>query len=312
MKQILDNLWLKITAVVLALLVWLHVATEKDYTYDLYLPVTEISLNDSLTLASQPPGSVLVSVSGTGKALLRKKWRELGLRINATNLRTGDHSVTLSPDNTTLIGAAGDHSLEEILSPARLTLHVDRLGEVRVPVVGNYQAEAAEGFAIASPVLIKPDTVTVTGPRSVLNEIYQVPTEQKKLSSLRTNATLELPLVLPPMYGLSVTPDTVEIRLEVLPVKTRSFESVPVRLFNAPPDSNFVAMPPTVTIALSGPPEEIDLLSPATITASADYRARSAGARAAIRVDYPPAFRLKELSVDSVRIEANAHADTRD
>jgi len=309
MKKLLDNFWLKITAIVLALLVWLHVATEKDYTYDLYLPVSEISLNDSLTLASQPPGSVLVSVSGTGKALLRKKWRERGLRINASELRTGDHQVTLSPDNTTLVGAAIDHTLVEILSPVRLTLHVDRLGSVTVPVVGNYEATAADGFAIADPVIIRPDTVTVTGPQSVLSEIYQVPTEQKRLSSLRTDARLSLPLVLPPLYGLTVDPDTVLVQFTVLPVKTVTFENVPVRLFNSPPDSDFIAIPPSVTVALSGPPDDIDLLPAASITASADYRTRGASGRAAIRIDHPPAFQLKELSADSVRIASTAHVD---
>lgn len=311
MKQILDNFWLKITAIVLALLVWVHVATEKDYTYDLYLPVNEISLNDSLTLASQPPGSVLVSVSGTGKALLRKQWRERGIRINAGDLRPGEHQISLSTDNTALIGAAVDHSLQDILSPTRLSLQVDQLSEVRLPVFGNYQAEPAEGFAIATPVIIRPDSVTVRGPRSILRSLQQVTTEQKKLSSLRTNTKLDLPLVLPALYGLSVRPDTVELEFHVLPVKTRSFEKIPVRLFNSPPDSSFVARPPVVTVALSGPPDEIDVLSSATITASADYRSRSRNGKAAVRVDYPPSFRLKKLSVDSVRIESLPHVDSR-
>lgn len=303
MKKILDNFWLKVTAVVLGLLIWLHVATDKQYTYQLHLPVTDVTLNDSLTLAERPPDSLLVSVSGTGKQLLRKKWRSRGLRINASHLRVGDHQITLGTDNTSLAGAAGTVQLDEVLAPTQITLHVDRIIEKRTPVVGNLLVEPADGFALAAPVLVRPDSVTLRGPRTVLGDIAEVTTEQKRLSAVRADVSLVLPVVLPDMFGLSVRPDSVNLLLTVVPVKTRVFERIPVRIFNLPPDSHYVAVPPTVTLALTGPPEEIDMLAPTAITASADYRKSLAtGGKTAVRVDFPPAFRLKEISTDSVRM----------
>jgi YbbR domain-containing protein len=303
MKKILDNLWLKVTAVVLGLLIWLHVATDKHYTYELYLPVTEVALNDSLTLAARPPESLLVSVSGTGKQLLRKKWRDRGLRINASHLRIGDHQITLGTDNTTLAGASGIVMLDEVLAPTQIMLQVDQTIEKKTPVVGNFLVEPADGFAIATPVKVRPDSVTVRGPKTVLADINQLTTEQKRLSAVRADVSLVLPVVLPPMYGLSVRPDSVSLLLTVVPVKTRIFEHIPVRIFNLPPDSHFVAAPPTVTLALTGPPEDIDMLAATAITASADYRkGLNAGGKVPVRVDFPPAFRLKEISADSIRM----------
>lgn len=303
MKKILDNFWLKITAVVLGLLIWLHVATEKQYSYQLYLPVTEVSLNDSLTLAERPPDSLLVSVSGTGKQLLRKKWRDRGLRISASLLRVGNHQVSLNTDNTMLAGSAGAAQLDEVLAPTQIALNIDRIIELRTPVVGNFDVEPAEGFAIATPVIVRPDSVALRGPQSVLGTIRELTTERKRLSAVRADVSLVLPVVLPQLYGLSVSPDSVSIILNVVPVKTRLFERIPIRIFNIPPDSQFVSLPPTVTVALTGPPEDIDVLAPTAITASADYRKVQRGSgKAPVRVDFPPAFRLKEISVDSVRM----------
>ena len=53
-------------------LIWFHVVTEKEYSYELRMPVTEITLQDGLTLSKKPPDSLLVAVTATGKQLLRK------------------------------------------------------------------------------------------------------------------------------------------------------------------------------------------------------------------------------------------------
>ena len=55
--KILDHFWLKITALILGLLLWFHVATEKTYNHELYLPVSEVILGDGLALVDPPPDS---------------------------------------------------------------------------------------------------------------------------------------------------------------------------------------------------------------------------------------------------------------
>ena len=86
MKRLLNNLWLKLLALLVGLLVWFHVVTEKTYTYEVTLPVTDVDLRDDLTLATLPPDSIEIIVSAKGKQLVQNSWRELGLRINAREL----------------------------------------------------------------------------------------------------------------------------------------------------------------------------------------------------------------------------------
>src|SRR3989304_9339473 len=106
--KLLHNFWLKIMALVMGLLVWLHVATEKTYEYELKLPITHVALKDSLTLSRQPPDSLLVAVSANGKQLLRRKWRDRGLRVNASQYRPGRFTLSFSTENTSLAGPSSD------------------------------------------------------------------------------------------------------------------------------------------------------------------------------------------------------------
>lgn len=309
MTTLLDNIWLKITALILGLLVWLHVATEKVYTHRLMLPVTQVVVMDSLTLASAPPDSVLVSVSATGKELLRKKWRERGVRISAANLGIGQHILTLTNNNTDLIRPAGDLKIEEIISPAQLRLTIDELSSRRVPVEPDFITEAADGYAVSGPINLFPDTVTLSGPQSVIRDIESVETEPKTLTGIRDEIALRV-AVQPPRPGITVRPDTVEAHLLAVPVKTRVFEDIPVRIFNVPPDSQVTSEPPTVRVELTGPPSHVDVLERSAITASVNFRMADSSGRAPLKIDIPPTFRVKQISVDSVRIVARAGTDS--
>jgi len=309
MVRLLDNFWLKTIALVMGFLVWFHVATEKTYNYELKLPVMEVALKDSLTLAKPPPDSLLVMVSASGKDLMRKKWRHRGLRVNATQYPAGRYNVNLSPVNTSLIDPSGDISLDEVVLPTQIELSIDPEAVVRVPVTLDIQAIPDEGFAIVMEIVASPAEVELVGPRSALARFTTVFTERKKLASLRNSISLTMPLVIPPGYGFRVRPDSVIVTVEIVPVKTRVYEDLPVVVFNAPPEQTLTTDPPTVRVELTGPPQDIDLLNRNTLTVSVDYKQISKNGSAALKIDCPSGFRVKRSSVDSVMIIAKSHAD---
>jgi hypothetical protein len=285
--------------------------SDKIYTYELQLPVTGITLKGGLALSERPPDSLLVSVTATGKRLLRRQWREAGVRINATQYPTGHHSLTLSKANTFLMHTSDFITLDEVLSPTAIPLEIDAESSRRVEVKANLDLTPDEGFAIGQQLLIEPPAVTLEGPKSKLGDVSTVVTEARRLGGLRNEITLDLALILPTQYGFRLRPDTVRVTIPVVPVKTRVYEHMPVAVFNAPLQGAAVTVPAEVRAEITGPPEDIDLLNRNAVTLSVDYRYRSGSGRAAVKVDLPPGFTLKRLSDDSVQIVVNPDADTR-
>ncbi|HUV30668.1 MAG TPA: CdaR family protein [Acidobacteriota bacterium] len=310
--RLLDNFWLKLIALLMGFLVWLHVATEKTYNYELKLPVNGVILKDSLTLLREPPDSLLVAVSANGKKLLREKWRERGVRINATGFPAGRYNITLTPANTFLVSPSGDISLDEVVLPREIQLHIDHLEEVSLPVTPDITAQADDGFAISRIYVSSPENVTLSGPRTTLGRFTSVFTEKKQLTSLRNSISLTMAVMSPPGHGYTVRPDSVTLEIEVVPVKTRVYSALPIVVYNAPPGQAVLTDPATVDIELTGPPEDIDLLNRNALTVSVDFRRLDAAGYTAVKIDCPSNFRVKKSSIDSTRVILGQDADTRD
>ncbi|HDL01936.1 MAG TPA: YbbR-like domain-containing protein [candidate division Zixibacteria bacterium] len=300
MTKLFENLWLKIIALFFGLLLWFHVATEKNYTYQLYLPVSKIILKDGLTLNSKPPDSLMVTVSATGKQLMRKKWRSRGLKIIASQFTSGQYDLNLNTSNVLITSTTTDVTLSEILSPSNIKISVDKIAEVLVKVKLDLLAEADEGYAVSSVSSIVPDEIKLKGPQTLVSKIPIIFTEHKVLKGLRNNIELTLPLAKPFGYGIEVIPDSVSLFIEVVPVKTRVFNQIPIVLYNPPLDSVVELVPKFVQIELTGPPTEIDLLNENTITASADYNEKTSERKALLTIDCPVKFKIRKANPDSV------------
>ncbi|MFH1686452.1 MAG: YbbR-like domain-containing protein [bacterium] len=297
-----DNLALKLVALVLGLLLWFHVATEKVYNYRLKLPVTEVLLEDKLVLSRTPPDSIQVAVSATGKNLLRQSWRHKGLRVNAAQFPAGRHNLALTPINSSLVDVSGEVSLEEVIAPSQLELHIDRKAEVTIPVVLDINPQPDEGFAIRRILEPVPNEVRVHGPNSLLGAYRSISTEPRPLARLRNDVELKLALLPPVGYSLVLDPESVLVRIEVVPVRTRVITGVPVVIFNTPQGRSARTVPSTVEVTLTGPPDEIDSMAVSTVVVSADYLKKSRLNRAALKTDCPMYFKIKAVSTDSVTI----------
>jgi len=55
MPNLFKNLWTKLAALLLAFLLWFHVATDKTFQYEANLKLTQIELVDEIALSAPPP-----------------------------------------------------------------------------------------------------------------------------------------------------------------------------------------------------------------------------------------------------------------
>ncbi len=308
MKWLFDHFWLKIAAFVMGLVVWIHVATEKTYNYELNLPVTEITLKDDLALSQKPPDSLLVTVSATGKQLLRQRWRTEGLRINAGQYQAGRYSMTLTSTNTSLAHQTSNVTLDDVIFPPSIQLEIDLESTTQIPVVADLELSAAEGFAIGQDMEITPPLTELIGPRSLLGRVNAVFTEYKNLGGLRNEVVIDLALIAPEGYGFRMEPESVTVTVPVVPVKTRVYEGLPVVVFNAPAETGAATRPGAIRVEITGPPADIDLLNRNAVTVSVDYRERNEAGWSRVKIDCPPGFQVKRMSADSVVIVEGARA----
>src|SRR6266850_5663683 len=94
-----DNLGLKLTALLLALLVYLHVYTERPAHMMFSFPIQISDLDSTLSLSGPVPSAVLAELRGTGKQLIRLRLGEPVLKISLAGVGRGRFERSLTSDD---------------------------------------------------------------------------------------------------------------------------------------------------------------------------------------------------------------------
>jgi hypothetical protein len=221
----LHNIVLKASAVALALLLWVHVATNKTYEYQLNLPLKVVNVPKGLVLVSETPSMGAIKVRATGKQLLLLSNSDPVIAISAADCKPGATEKTIGASE---LAEALGHSLEnaEALFPRSLTLRLEKEVEKKLTIRSAIRAEAGQGFALVSAPRIEPDTITTTGPASVMHQLKYLETVSLPLVGLIASTSQRVDLALPESLRLSVHDSVVTVRVEVEGARQKAFSNL--------------------------------------------------------------------------------------
>jgi len=301
MGRFFENFWIKIAALLLAVLLWFHVVTDKAFQYTIDLPISQVALSGDLILTEAPSEKIRVIVSATGKRLLQTDWKKEGLKITINRNIAGRFNAEIGPDNLSLVRSDG-LELFEVISPREIVLSCDRLMEKEVPVKSRIEVDTDEGFMEAPLKALMPDRVTISGPRRHVLTVDSVETEPKEYKGVRNDLSLKVPLVYPDLYGIKIRPDTVNYFVSITPVRSRIFTSIPVILAAEDSLKFLMISPERVEVRVGGKAGVIDSLNRGDILVTADSRQADSLGNIRLQVELPPAVSLIYTKPEEVRI----------
>ena len=205
----LENLWVKIAAIVLAILLWFHVATDKVYQNSYTLPLKAVEITGDLVLTKPPPvDSITIMVSAQGKKLLRTDWKKQGLKLVASRSLPGKFGVDVTTDNLSLI-KADEIELLEVLDPREISLVCDESSTRTLPIQNRINVIPDEGFMVDRGDSLNPTVVTVSGPKRMIDTLTYIATEADNFDAVRNDFSQKVALQYPDIYGLILNPDSV-------------------------------------------------------------------------------------------------------
>ncbi len=162
-----DNLGLKLVALLMAVLVYLNVYTDRPANMLVSFPVQITDLADSLSLTGPVPGVVQAELKGTGKTLIRLRLSEPLLQVSLSGVERGHYERALSATDLPL-AAFGGVEVVRVVGPRMLELDLDRKVTRRLPVAPRLEGSAVAGVDTTTRIVVQPATVSVTGPESVM------------------------------------------------------------------------------------------------------------------------------------------------
>src|ERR1043166_2679178 len=123
--MLFENLGLKFTALLLAVLVYLNVYTDRSTTMLVSFPLEYTELDDSLSVSGPAPSVVQAELKGTGKQLILMRVKEPRVRLSLAGARRGRVEPALAPSGLPL-PPEGSITVENLVGPRVVTLEIDR------------------------------------------------------------------------------------------------------------------------------------------------------------------------------------------
>jgi len=237
----------KVLAVVLAVFVWfLARKSGEPIQMSFYAPVVFKNVSPEFQFTSDPP-QVNIVVHTNSRYSFNPQEIQAVLDLDKAQEGTLSYVMTenhiLSPVKVEITR----------IHPSQITVRIEELIEKSFSIKPRYQGTPKKGYLLGD-IKIVPDTLTMRGPRSVLEKMEYISAHEIVLEGLNESTTMRVDLDLPggnvQIINQNVDFYTAEVTINSLPIKKR-FDNVPVYLRNM--DYVSVINPNTFNVFVEGP-----------------------------------------------------------
>lgn len=155
----------------IALSLWLMVNLGREYHITLNVPLKITGYSDEMAFARQPPGHARVGVSGEG-------WSLLNLYRNPPEITIdyGEGTVPVAEIIQDHLANFADLTVQKVQPPVLQIVMEPRITR-KVPVEPILDVRFKSQYELKRPVMVRPDSVTVTGAMSLVDTLTRWPTD---------------------------------------------------------------------------------------------------------------------------------------
>jgi YbbR domain-containing protein len=309
-KGVFRNPGVKLVGLGMALLLWFHVATDRDYEATIDYTLEYVNLPASLMLAALPTQTIQATAQGSGKLLLRFWWQKRQWPIDLSDARVGTLTIPLEVADAPVLGLGGIQILD-LQGVDHVTLVIDSLARKTVPIITDAVWQISPDFVRVGPEQWLPDSVTVTGPKAALRDINGVRSTHLELKDRNESFELEADLAVPQEYGVSVLPDRARLRQSIEPYATGEFTELAIHVATTSKRDTCSVEPKTVTVEIGGPKSVMERIVGDSISVVCAIADRDpSGIRRSLWVYVPEPLQVLRTSPDSVTIRRDARPRT--
>jgi YbbR domain-containing protein len=247
---------LKLICLVLALVIWIQVASTHLLTETLELPVRVSNLREGSTYAgSDIPERVGVRLEVNKLRLMAHRFfqSDLGhVDVDLSRITPGPpvrRRISLSDVNT-------DLQVEAVTFTDLIEIQVDRIESRMVPVQVVLTGQVPTNRQLLVPPTAEPDSIVLAGPSRIFNGEEVVVTEPVDLGRFRESGTRSVKITSPHPL-LAPSQEEVQVRVLVSTVENRTFATIPVIALRDSDQPLPVVRPPVADLVLSGPADSI-------------------------------------------------------
>lgn len=255
--------------VLLAAVVWVLSALSKEYTLEIPVTIDYVNLPSDKVATAPLEKALFVTVKGDGRSLIRKNRsaRKNGVKLDLSKSASNNQIAV-----TSLIPQIAEQFSGLVISgiqPDSLVLKFVEAQTKMVPLIAKHDLNFASQFDLGT-ITLRPDSVSVTGPTKIVDQIDNWNTETISYTDLSESKTGQVKLASPEQMGLSFASNEVNYTLSVNEFTEKVVE-VDIRAVNLPENKKVILYPNKAELTFQLTTENYKMIDAAFFEVEADF-----------------------------------------
>ncbi|MEA1882660.1 MAG: hypothetical protein U9N31_09710 [Candidatus Marinimicrobia bacterium] len=276
----LRKLGIRLVTIGLAVLLWLFVVSENEYTMVVDVPIEARNLPARHALKEEVPPSAKVLLRGRGRSLfktiiLKKFIPDFKLVLDLERI-SEEYDFNLNDyferyPQKVVIPSTFEVNYVEVIYPSSVHISLDEYKEKIVSVRPDILIKPAPGYSLIGLPTISPDTVKIAGSRNIVENVFEVFTKPDTVLNATSNISKSLTLKVVRGELIEYTPKTISYQQRVQSISERIISEIPVKILNERDDLQAFVSPQTVALTVVGGTDFIANLKPEDISITVDF-----------------------------------------
>jgi len=235
----------------LAILLWFLVVTEKVFEETLTIPIVVSGIPAGTIPATALPTEATVRFHGRAKELMRLRFVNTPhVQVNFSSLYRGQ-VVRLKPESVIIPGGS-NVTVIDIIQPDSIFTELAEYQATNVPIDLEFEATFSPGYTLHGKPEISPSQCVVSGPVNAVSKIKSIHSEPVTLKDLNRTTEIKTKLIQPPGYNLTIDPLEVLAVLRVERIGERELVDVSVNIKSQPAHGIAIIEPMNVKTLFKG------------------------------------------------------------
>ena len=275
-----QSLGMRLGAVGLAILLWVFVVSDNEYSMVIDMPIEARNLSAQKAHKKEVPEYAQVRLKGPGRAL----FKTLLLKNFISNFKLVIDLDRISEEYDFYLNEYYEHypqkvvippsyELEyiEVVYPDSIHISLDEYMVKKLTVKAPLKINPAPGYTLVGNINIYPASIEVAGPREVIQEMKYVSTIKDTflLQDFDIDVNLKVDNQTRSLVEYSQT--IISIHQDIQSVSERIISEIPVKVINVLPNLRLFVNPTTVALTVIGGVDRIAAVNPKDILVTIDF-----------------------------------------
>ncbi len=262
---------------IVASVFWVLTKFSREFTASVAAKISYTNLPETAALASNNLHEITFDLTANGFEILFYKLKKPALEINVTSYYDEDDDKFIISRNELVRKLSSNFNKYmdiKNLSVDGLTVNLDPIILKRIGVNPKIDISFKDGFKPIDSIQMKPDSITISGPKGVLEEIHSIDTKRLTLNNVERSISETLELISPSDDIVKIKPSKIKVEWPVAEFSQGEF-TLPVEVINLPPSLELKLVPERITVSFDIAIDEFQGATKENFRVVCDYSKRN-------------------------------------